>query len=105
MKRIMSEYIRTVLEIDDQDTIDEFIKDYMTLLTDSLPQMQAAWEKNDYAELRSLAHALKGCSANIGAEPVRTTSFQLQLAAEAKDSVKCNSLITHLKAFLIGMGE
>ena len=101
----MSEYIRTVLEIDDQDIIDELIKDYLALMTESLPQMEAAWDKKDFAELRSLAHALKGCSANIGAEPVRATAEQLQHAADAKDPDKCNSLLAQLKAMPIDVDE
>lgn len=99
----MSDYIHTVLEIDDQDMVDEFINDYMRLLQDSLPQMQVAFEKKDFQELRSLAHAIKGCSANIGAEPARSTALELQESAELQDVAKCGSLLVQLKAFLSGV--
>lgn len=98
MKQLMANYIRNVLEIDDQETIDDFISDYLVLITELFGKMQVAFANKEFFELRTLAHTLKGSSANIGEEPVRALSLQLQEAADAKDAVLCESLLIKLEA-------
>lgn len=98
MKQLMVDYIRNVLEIDDQETIDEFITDYLALITELFIKMQVAYANGDFFELRTLAHTLKGSSANIGEEPVRELSLQLQEAADAKNTTLCESLLIKLGA-------
>ncbi len=94
---MMSDYIRTELEIDDQETIDEFIESYLSLYEEILPQMRASCAVQNFQELRTQAHTLKGSSANIGAEPVRETSLRLQEAADAKNNALCELLVGELE--------
>ncbi|MDO5552139.1 MAG: Hpt domain-containing protein [Planctomycetia bacterium] len=97
MKKIIEEYIRNSLEIDEQELIDELVRDYVLLFTQSLANMQKAFEKRDFFALRILAHTLKGSSSNIGAEPVRMVSLQLQDAAEACDEEPCALCVAELE--------
>ena len=97
MKNSIEEYIRTVLEIDDPDIIEEFISDLRNLLQESLPGMRTAIEKGDFQALRVLAHTLKGSSANIGAEEIRQISLQLQMASDAQNDIQCKALVASLE--------
>ena len=99
MKTQISQYIKETLQIDDEEVILDFINSYEQLLTQTLSEMHTARTAGNFSSLRSLAHALKGASANVGAETVRSVAEQLQKAAEAQESAKCDSLIAALESF------
>ncbi|MDO5582177.1 MAG: Hpt domain-containing protein [Planctomycetia bacterium] len=97
MKTEMAQYIKTVLQIDDQSLIDELIGDYVNLFTETFPKIQARYNEGNFPELRQLAHMLKGVSANIGAEKVRAIALQLQDASDAENGELCASLVSELE--------
>lgn len=105
MKKMMTEYIRTVLEISDSETADEFIDCYAALLNETLPKMQTACANRDFSELRTLAHTIKGSSANIGAEPLRAASLALQQSADAKNEAECAAHLAELDTLRKKIGD
>lgn len=74
---------------DDPELLREIYADYVGEAQKALTESAACLEKKDFKALRAVAHTLKGCSANIGAEKLRSISYDWQLAAEAADEPKC----------------
>ncbi len=97
MKEMILKYIRTVLEFDDQDLIDDVMNDYFELLRTCLETMRLTLANKDFLKLRQAAHTLKGSSANIGAEPLREVSLNLQKAAEIADEENCKKYFQELE--------
>lgn len=105
MKKMMTEYIRSALEIDDAEMIDELIDSFIVLLNETLSKMRSAYTQRDFSELRTLAHTLKGSAANIGAEPLRAASLALQLSSDAKDEAACGSRIDEIETLRETIGD
>lgn len=76
---------------DDPDLLKEIYADYVGEAQKALVASADCLAKHDLKALRAVAHTLKGCSANVGAEKLRQVSFDWQLAAEAGDEEKCKS--------------
>lgn len=47
--------------------------------------LEAAWAGGETYQVERLAHAIKGSSATVGAEPLRQAAYALELAAKAGD--------------------
>lgn len=97
MKNMIREYIQNELGIDDPGITDELIADYIALLAHLLSDMRKTFNKRDFPALRTLAHTLKGSSANVGAEPFRALALVLQESADAQNERRCGALITGLE--------
>lgn|SRR5574344_640401 len=83
---------------DDVDLKADIYKDFLSESAKMFVDAGAALEKGDFTELRRQAHTLKGCCANVGAEPLRALSYDWQIAAEKKDAARCRALLDALKA-------
>ena len=86
MKEEIAGYIRTVLEIDDPETVDLLIGSFLESLQDSLAKIGSLVAARDYAGLKIAAHTLKGCAANVGAEAIRAAALEMEHAALASDA-------------------
>lgn len=83
---------------DDPDLLKEIYADYAGEVKKALASSAECMAKGDFQALRAVAHTLKGCSANIGAEKFRKLSYDWQLAAEARNAETCESCRTQLAA-------
>ena len=68
MKEEIEKYIITELEIDDAETIAMLVSSYGDSLNENYAIIQAAIAAGDGSRGGAAAHALKGASANIGAQ-------------------------------------
>ena len=73
--------------------VETFIED----VTKRREAMHEALQSGDCHQLSELAHALKGASANFGAQPVRETSTQLEMVAKAGELSECAALVDELE--------
>nr|WP_277882474.1 Hpt domain-containing protein [Pseudanabaena sp. FACHB-2040] len=54
-----------------------FLKDSQGQIT----YLESAWSSHDLAEVRQIAHHIKGASANVGAVTLSTLAAQIEVAA------------------------
>lgn len=98
MKEQINKYIRENLAIDDQETIDMLIDSYQESLTASLKDIKQAVSSRDPQKLRAAGHALKGCSAGIGCEPIRELALRLEYAGRDSDFAAADEALPQLLA-------
>lgn len=70
---------------------------YLGDMGNRLVELDHALESMDYPALRRVAHSIKGTSANIGAVGMQALAFQVEKAAEARDSDKVPPKAEELK--------
>ena len=85
---------------DDPALLDEIYGDFVAEVHKALDASAIGLGKGDFASLRTVAHTLKGCAANIGAEQIRQLAFDWQRAAEAQDAAACRASRAALAAIL-----
>lgn len=78
MKEEIEKYIITELEIDDAETIAMLVSSYGDSLNENYAIIQAAIAAGDGPRGGAAAHALKGASANIGAQAVYEAALGLE---------------------------
>ena len=85
----------------DKELYYEICHDYLQDLPVKLSQMEKAINVEHMNEIESIAHTLKGASANIGAEKVKKLLFRIELASRNKKAEKVlhfySELINELK--------
>ena len=59
-------------------------------------RLQDLLKQGDFAQLRQLAHALKGAASNIGAQGVRAQALALEMAAEHGQSIPAQAAVQAL---------
>ena len=78
MKAEIEKYIVANLEIDDAETIAMLIVAYGEALNENCAIIEAAAAAGDRQRAAAAAHALKGASANIGAQPFYEVARDLE---------------------------
>lgn len=80
-----------------KEIIGDELKDVLNLFlesnSDSIMQLQEAIESNTTEKVQSLAHTIKGSSANVGAMQLSALTAQIEQQAKANDSAKFASLL------------
>ncbi len=84
MKAIILEYLKENLEIVGDEAV-SILDSYVETLDSHVAQLGTAVEKFDIPAVRTLTHALTGCSGNIGAEEIVRISVELNHAAHSRD--------------------
>ena len=85
MKEMIREYLETNLGIDDEETAQMLLDSYLETMTDGIAKIDGILPGGDFTELARAVHALKGCSANIGAKPLHECCLALEAAAKGHD--------------------
>ncbi len=89
---------------DDQDLLNEIYQDYLAVAKQVIDEAHAA-EKNDNLEaMRRAAHTLKGCSANLGAEPLRELALDWENAAKTANVALFRELRGRIEAEFSALG-
>ncbi|WP_176014713.1 Hpt domain-containing protein [Victivallis sp. Marseille-Q1083] len=96
--RTVTEYINENLGIDDAETIAMLWETYLETFDGTLPELTRAISAGIAADVQHSAHALKGCSANIGMEEIRALSYQLECAGRNHDLAQAPEVLNQLIA-------
>lgn len=59
-------------------------------------KIHTAVETGDLEQVKYLAHSLKGAAATMGAEPLRETCLELELAAKSNDKAGSDEALRHM---------
>ncbi len=86
MKNEIRKYIAEQLGLDDDETINMLLDSYRDTLAEKIPAMQQALAAADFPALKQAAHAIKGSSANIGAEKIRVIALEIEGMALRQDA-------------------
>lgn len=83
------------------DEINEMIDMMRDSLTSQIADLKAALASGDTETLRSLGHAIKGASANIGANCLSKTAAAIDTPEAVADPEKCSELINSIQENLL----
>lgn len=97
MKEKIREYLKENLGIDDAETFEELYENFKETLDESIEKITKSIAEENFQDLRSAAHAIKGCSANIGAAELRAVCTKLQEAAERKEHGEAVTLLAEIR--------
>ncbi|MGA2182767.1 MAG: Hpt domain-containing protein [Bryobacteraceae bacterium] len=82
----------------DKDLAAEVVAVFRADVPVQLSRLQDWLAGGEWPDLQLHAHALKGAAATVGAEAMRETAWQLELAARAADQNTPAELLSALKA-------
>ncbi len=81
---------------------EEMTKNILKVFLQDIPeQIKTLWnylEKGDITSSERQAHSIKGASANIGGEALRTVAFKMEMAAKVGDLAELKRLMPYLEA-------
>jgi len=67
---------------DDPDMA-ELVEFFVEEMSDRIESIQTASQENDFAQLRTLSHQLKGAATGYGFEPITQTAAELETLIDA----------------------
>ena len=85
MKTELLARLRDTFGIDDPAAANALLDEFGRMLERSSAALRRALDARDPESLRRAGHALKGCAANFGAEPVRELARKLEYAGRDAD--------------------
>jgi len=100
MKAEIKKYIIDNLEIDDDDIINDLLASYSESLTENVTKLSAALAAGESLAAGGIAHAIKGASANIGAQPIFEVAKQAELTLKAGNLQEGRDLFVKLSALV-----
>lgn len=98
MKAEIRQYIVEELELDDEETIVMLLDSYTESLNKNLELLQENLQAGNTAEAAGVAHAMKGASANIGAQPFFEVCRAIEFALKSGDVATGKKLLGDLLA-------
>ena len=90
---------------DDHEFLREIYTVYLEDCKERVEQLKKSITDNDPQKCSHFAHALKGASANVGANRVRDVAFELELAAYASDLSQAEAMFDRLQLEFQQAGE
>lgn len=85
-------------------TVDPLIKhlipEYLNARRKDVPALEQALKKEDYHEIRSIAHGLKGTGGGFGFQQITVIGKEMESAVFDRNNEKIKSLIAELKDYL-----
>lgn len=78
----------------------QFFADYLGFLPNAVLELETALTRNDFEELKKLAHKLKGSSSNLRIEKLAQLSINLEDAAKENNINGCQNTINEIKAHI-----
>ena len=93
----------------DEEIIKPIIKDVLDTIPERMDLLEKYIDENNFEELRSLAHKMKGSFAQIGAEPSSNILYEIEKASKQNDiklaSEKVNLLSIQMKELELELNE
>jgi CheY-like chemotaxis protein/HPt (histidine-containing phosphotransfer) domain-containing protein len=71
-----------------EELVEIFLGKFRTAMFDFMEKLRTEMASGNTDKLKTLAHAIKGLAANIGAEQIRYVAVDMELAAKAGDLVR-----------------
>ncbi|MCP4249747.1 MAG: response regulator, partial [bacterium] len=84
----------------DRGLFDEVLAMFLESAPTQLGDLRAALDRDDGAQLRLLAHSLKGAASNICAEPTRATAERLEQMGAEGETAAAEALLDELQQHL-----
>ncbi len=69
----------------DKEFLIELLHELVGQIEQALPDLQKAIEQQDYSEVRSIAHGLKGAAANLGADQISANFYELEMMGKQEN--------------------
>ncbi len=69
----------------DDELVEEVLKNFLTDIPQRLDSLRTSLGNQDFKGIERMAHTIKGAAANISAESLRETAFNLEQAAKTGD--------------------
>lgn len=63
----------------DKEFLIELLNELVEQIDQSMPDLKTAIEQQNYSDVRSIAHGLKGAAANLGADQVSAKFYELEM--------------------------
>ena len=82
----------------DRPLLDELLRLFAEECPRNLSALASAYEVCDARSVAALAHTIKGAAASIGACRLSRAAFELEKAANNRDSANCSSLMERVRA-------
>jgi HPt (histidine-containing phosphotransfer) domain-containing protein len=98
MKAEIRQYIVEELELDDEETIVMLLDSYTESLNKNLELLRESLQAGNITEAVGVAHAMKGASANIGAQPFFEVCRAIELVLKSGDVATGKKLLGDLLA-------
>ncbi len=98
--RVNTEILESLKDLGEpggENPLHELIDLYLEDAPCTLKRLQRACELQDPAAVKQVAHALKGSSANMGAEQLASLCRELETAAQCGDLSSAGSLFTRIQ--------
>jgi PAS domain S-box-containing protein len=98
-KTITEEYIKRFVAqtgLPEAD-VKELFREYINALPEMIRSLEEALQKEDYLEVKRLAHQLKGSSGNLRIKIISEKAQQIETAAEGSDGRNCWALLNEIK--------
>ena len=83
----------------------ELFVQYLETLPQSIIEMASALENEDFENLKTMAHKLKGASANMRIQKMAQLSEKLEHEIAANDKASCQNTINDMKTFMRCLSE
>ena len=94
-KHINEEMIKELREIMEEDFV-ELVSTYVSDSREKIRNLDAAFNTVNHENLRSLAHTLKGSSANLGAMALSSFCAELEGLAKEERSTEAENIIERI---------
>ena len=86
---------------DDKDLLDSLYAEYCATAKQYVEAIKAALPKGDFAELKRLAHTLKGNSAMVGDTEMNAHALAFENGAKAEALATCKAELPELERLLL----
>ena len=86
---------------DDKDLLDSLYEEYCSTAKEYVGALKAALPQGDFAELKRLAHALKGNSAMVGDTEMNAHALAFENGAKAENLATCQTELPELERLLL----
>ena len=97
MKQCCKDYLME--QFGDEDVVNEIYGEYVNSMQEKLLELDAALTASNWANLDSLAHAVKGNALATGDTDTANAAISLRVAAKMSDRDNAVALIDKIKAF------
>ena len=95
MKQCCKDYLME--QFGEEDVISEIYEEYVNSMHEKLPELEAALAAENWTEIDSLAHAVKGNALATGDTDMANTAIALRTAAKMSEKAAAQSLIAKLE--------
>ena len=100
MKEEIVAYLKEQVAGDDKELLDSLYAEYCATAKEYVEALKAAIPNGDFAELKRLAHTLKGNSAMVGDTEMNAHALAFENGAKAEAIATCQAELPELERLL-----